>query len=208
MKCNSSSLIPEMIDHAQNSFGVARFNENVFEFDLCLWTLLKSLSSLYPKEVSEQFSLPLETVEALAGATKHQLELLSSGVILSFKLSSPENPYISHLEQSFDQVCLTPPSDAGFGTAYWLLMGKVSQQYIYIAAQTFGVSVNLTRVVSRASDNQLRNLACSKDIPFSIRFSPELVQEILDSDEQKVTHLILKKHQQSITTTTGGGNEL
>ncbi len=190
------------------SLSESQADKNVYEFDLSLWTLLKYLAEIHPLEVSEQFSLPLETVEALAGATKHQLELLSSGVILSFKLSSPEKPYISHLEQSFDQVCLTPPSDAGFGTAYWLLMGKVSQQDIYIAAQTFGVSVNLTRVVSRASDNQLRNLACSKDIPFSIRFSPELVQEILDSDEQKVTHLILKKHQQSITTTTGGGNEL
>ncbi|NOI05870.1 MULTISPECIES: hypothetical protein [Vibrio] len=189
------------------SLSESQADRNVYEFDLSLWTLLKHLAEIHPREVSEQFSLPLETVESLADATKHQLELLSSGVILSFKLSSPEKTYISHLEQSFDQICLTPSSDSGFGAAYWLLMGKVSQQDINIAAQTFGVSVNLTKIVSQASDNQLRNLACSQDMPFSIRFSPELVREILDSDEQRVTHLILKKHQQSITT-TGGGNEL
>ena len=186
------------------SLSESQADRNVYEFDLSLWTLLKRLAQIHPREVSEQFSLPMETVEALADATKHQLKNLSSGVILSFKISTPEKTYISHLDQldqSFDQICLTPFSDSGFGAAYWLLMGKVSQKDINIAAQTFGVSVNLAKIVSQASDNQLRNLACSQDMSFSIRFSPDLVREIIDSDEQMVTHLILKKNQQSITTT-------
>ncbi|MGR5249379.1 hypothetical protein ACPV4Z_12870 [Vibrio aestuarianus] len=206
MTCNSSSLVPKMIGHAQKNFGVARFNENVFEFDLCLWTLLKSLSSLYPEEVSEQFSLPLGTVTALASASESQLKLLSSGAIISFKLSGCEKDYIEYLEGHYDHVSLINNQDTGLSSAYWLLMGRIAHDNTDIAAQIFDVTTSLTKSVAEATDNQLRSLACDKDMPFAIRFSPKLVKEILESDECHVTHLILKKHQQSLSN--GGRYEL
>lgn len=160
----------------------SKADTNVFEFDLSLWTMIKALAEAFPKEVAEEFSLTAACVETLANACSESLRYLASGVILSFRVSGPEQPYIEFLENCRGQTTLENFNNSGFAQAYWLLFSSVAKKDVLLAAETFGLSKELSLLVKNASDNELRCLATNYDMPFHIRLSSELISQLLKAD--------------------------
>lgn len=172
-------------------------DQNIYEFDLTLWNLLRLLSQRSPDEACHHFSINAETVTRLAKATDWQLSALASGILISFKLETPEREIISRLTGHYDAVvCLHGVED--FDAAYWLLLARVANKDIEIARQSFGVSRELASHVVKATNSQLRTMASNIVIHFSLRFQTSVLDDVLSRDSQDITYPILRKLLQSL----------
>ncbi|MFU2510665.1 hypothetical protein [Pseudoalteromonas sp. ASV78] len=173
-------------------------DQDIFEFDLTLWTLLKLLSANAPSEVSNHFSIPEDLVKKLASAPDSCLSQLASGVLLSFKLETDQMEVIDTLTGSYDSViCLKNIVD-DFDAAYWLLLNKLASRNLGMAMQNFGVSSGLASSVAASSNSQLRSLSHRVVIRFSLRFDIDVLDQFLSAALVDTTAIILKKIQQSL----------
>ncbi|RGP81953.1 hypothetical protein BC355_18115 [Vibrio cholerae] len=175
-----------------------RPDQDIFEFDLTLWTLLKLLSVNAPSEVSNHFSIPEDLVNKLASAPDSYLSQLASGVLLSFKLETDQTEVIDNLAGSYDSVvCLKNVVD-DFDAAYWLLLNKLASRNLDMAMQIFGVSSGLASSVAASSNSQLRSLSHRVVIRFSLRFDIGILDQFLSGFPTDTTPILLKKIQQSL----------
>ncbi|MEX9422469.1 hypothetical protein [Proteus mirabilis] len=173
-------------------------DQDIFEFDLTLWTLLKLLSANAPSQVSNHFSLPEDLVNKLASTPDSYLSQLASGVLLSFKLETDQMEVIDALAGSYDSViCLKNVVD-DFDVAYWLLLNKLASRNLDMARQNFGVSSGLASSVAASSNSQLRSLSHRVVIRFSLRFDIGVLDQFLSAALADTTPILLKKIQQSL----------
>ncbi|HBX3112853.1 hypothetical protein [Klebsiella pneumoniae] len=173
-------------------------DQDICEFDLTLWTLLKLLSANAPSQVSNHFSLPEDLVNKLASVPESYLSQLASGVLLSFKLETDQMEVIDTLAGSYDSViCLKNVVD-DFDAAYWLLLNKLASRNLDMAMQIFGVSSDLASSVAASSNSQLRSLSHRVVIKFSLRFNIGVLDQFLSADLADTTPILLKKIQQSL----------
>ncbi|WP_426723974.1 hypothetical protein [Enterobacter cloacae complex sp. 292E8] len=173
-------------------------DQDIFEFDLTLWTLLKLLSANAPSQVSNHFSLPEDLVNKLASTPDSYLSQLASGVLLSFKLETDQMEVIDTLAGSYDSViCLKNVVD-DFDAAYWLLLNKLASRNLDMAMQSFGVSSGLASSVAASSNSQLRSLSHRVVIRFSLRFDIGVLDQFLSAALADTTPILLKKIQQSL----------
>ncbi|WP_163380504.1 hypothetical protein [Enterobacter hormaechei] len=173
-------------------------DQDIFEFDLTLWTLLKLLSANAPSQVSNHFSLPEDLVNKLASTPDSYLSQLASGVLLSFKLETDQMEVIDTLAGSYDSViCLKNVVD-DFDAAYWLLLNKLASRNLDMAMQSFGVSSGLASAVAASSNSQLRSLSHRVVIRFSLRFDIGVLDQFLSAALADTTPILLKKIQQSL----------
>lgn len=173
-------------------------DQDICEFDLTLWTLLKLLSANAPSQVSNHFSLPEDLVNKLALAPESYLSQLASGVLLSFKLETDQMEVIDTLADSYDSViCLKNVVD-DFDAAYWLLLNKLASRNLDMAMQIFGISSDLASSVAASSNSQLRSLSHRVVIKFSLRFNIGVLDQFLSADLADTTPILLKKIQQSL----------
>lgn len=173
-------------------------DQDIFEFDLTLWTLLKLLSANAPSQVSNHFSLPEDLVNKLASTPDSYLSQLASGVLLSFKLETDQMEVIDTLAGSYDSViCLKNVVD-DFDAAYWLLLNKLASRNLDMARQNFGVSSGLASSVAASSNSQLRSLSHRVVIRFSLRFDIGVLDQFLSAALADTTPILLKKIQQSL----------
>ncbi|MEK9497166.1 transcriptional regulator [Photorhabdus sp. P32] len=173
-------------------------DKNVYEFDLTLWNLLGALAKERAEDTSSQFSLNAEIVNRLASATALQFEALASGVLISFKLETPEQTIISHLSGEYDPIVFIHKTIDEFDAAYWLLLNRVAVKDVDMAKEVFGVSRELATLVAHSTDSQLRHMSATTVTYFTLRFAPSIVEEILDDSWNELTHPVLKKLQQSL----------
>lgn len=173
-------------------------DQDIYEFDLTLWTLLKLLSANAPSQVSNHFSLPEDLVNKLASTPDSYLSQLASGVLLSFKLETDQMEVIDTLAGSYDSViCLKNVVD-DFDAAYWLLLNKLASRNLDMARQNFGVSSGLASSVAASSNSQLRSLSHRVVIRFSLRFDIGVLDQFLSAALADTTPILLKKIQQSL----------
>lgn len=173
-------------------------DQDIFEFDLTLWTLLKLLSANAPSQVSNHFSLPEDLVNKLASTPDSYLSQLASGVLLSFKLETDQMEVIDTLAGSYDSViCLKNVVD-DFDAAYWLLLNKLASRNLDMAMQSFGVYSGLASSVAASSNSQLRSLSHRVVIRFSLRFDIGVLDQFLSAALADTTPILLKKIQQSL----------
>jgi hypothetical protein len=173
-------------------------DQDIYEFDLTLWTLLKLLSANAPYEVSNHFSIPEDLVKKLASAPDSSILQLASGVLLSFKLETDQIEVIDKLTGSYDSViCLRNVVD-DFDAAYWLLLNKLACRNLDLAMQIFGVSSGLASSVASSSNSQLRSLSHRVVVRFSLRFDIDVLDQFLSGSLADRTPIILKKIQQSL----------
>jgi len=173
-------------------------DRNIYEFDLTLWSLLCNLAKTRPDEVVSQFSISMDTVVKLSYANSSQLARLASGVLLSFKPEISDKDIIAQLGKKYDPVVFINHTVNEFDSAYWLLLNRVACRDHERAREIFGVSKNIAEMVSKATDNQLRYLSRTTVIPFSLRFSPAIIEQILDDSRKEPAYPVLKKLQQSL----------
>lgn len=173
-------------------------DRNVYEFDLTLWSLLSSIAKERPEYAAAQFSLRERTIEKLSTATRYQLAALASGVLISFKLETPEQTIISRLNDDYDPVIFVNHTVDEFDSAYWLLFNRVASRDLEMAKEVFGVSGELSTIVAKATDSQLRHMSGATVTHFTLRFAPSIIEEILDDNREEMTHPVLKKLQQSL----------
>lgn len=178
-----------------------RPDQNIYEFDLTLWTLLSALAKHAPNKVQAQFSLPLNSIEALAKACDNRLARLASGVLIGFKLQTDENAVLAQLQEAYIPVItLSDTKGAEFDTAYWLLLKRVAQKDHLVAAAAFGLSAALSLAVSEATDNQLRHLVTTTVTAFTLRFDPRLLPPLLMTEKGSVkAQFFFRKYQQSMS---------
>lgn len=168
-------------------------DQDIFEFDLTLWTLLKLLSANAPSQVSNHFSLPEDLVNKLASTPDSYLSQLASGVLLSFKLETDQMEVIDTLAGSYDSViCLKNVVD-DFDAAYWLLLNKLASRNLDMAMQSFGVSSGLASSVAASSNSQLRSLSHRVVIRFSLRFDIGVLDQFLSAALADTTPILLKR---------------
>lgn len=169
--------------------------QDVLELDLALWRKMQEVARLYPTEMSEQLSLTPEAVKALAIATDKQLCLLSSGIILSFQLTGNDWEYLSSLNSKREVEFL---EGSAVTSAYWDTVKQVANTNPDVATQVFGLSKALVESIAAASVNQIKVLSLL-DAPFKIRFSSQLLLDILLADEKmRLLKLLQKRHMEAL----------
>jgi len=175
-------------------------DKNIYEFDLTLWHLVYKLSQNKPEIAHDRFGINDDTIKNLSMASESQLARLASGVLISFKLETPELEIISLLQKDYDPIILIHDKIDALDCTYWLLLKKIASKDKDIAQQIFGVSMELVEKVSNATDNQLRSMSKLAMTSFSLRFNQNLIIEILNENKENPRYLIskLKKIQQSI----------
>ncbi len=173
-------------------------DRNIFELDLTLWNLLRTLAKESPDEVTNRFSLSQNVADRLAMALPTQLLRLASGVLLSFKLEADEKLILSGLIESYDPLELVNHKINDFAAAYWLLLKRDAAEDLEIAKERFGVSRALAEHVAKATDNQLRYLTTVVPMRFSLRCKSSIIGEILNANFDEVTSPLVKKLQQSL----------
>lgn len=178
-----------------------RPDQNIYEFDLTLWTLLSALAKRAPEKAQVQFSLPVNGIEALAKVSEDRLARLASGVLIGFKLQTDEETVLTQLKEAYVPVItLSDTKGAEFDTAYWLLLKHVAQKDHFVAAAAFGLSPALTLAVSEATDNQLRHLVTNTVTAFTLRFDPRLLPPLLITEQGPVNaQFFFRKYQQSMS---------
>ncbi len=181
-------------------------DRNVYEFDLTLWSLLRTLAKERPQDAATQFSLGTSTIHNLSLATSSQLKALASGVLISFKLKTSEQNIITRLTGDYDPIVFINHSIDEFDAAYWLLFNRVASKDSEMAKEVFGVSQELAELVSKATDSQLRHMSGTTVTHFSLRFAPSIIEEILDDSRENVTHRYSKNFN-SLCRDVGGGDE-
>lgn len=175
-----------------------RRDQDVYEFDLTLWSLLKLLAINAPFEAKSQFDLTESVVEKLAAVPESRLKFLASGVLLSFKLKTNESDVIDILSRDYNSaVCLQNVVD-DFDAAYWLLLNKVASKNLEMAVQAFGVSEELATAVVFASYSQLRSMSHQVITRFLLRFDIGVLDKILSDGPYDTTSVILHKIQQTL----------
>ncbi|AIJ10631.1 transcriptional regulator [Escherichia coli] len=173
-------------------------DRNVYEFDMNLWSLLCTLAKENPVEAATQFCIGMDIAERLAQATHSQICALASGVVLSFRLETPEHILITRLNEDYDPMVFINQRVDEFDAAYWLLFNRIAIQDIGLAKEVFGVSNELAELVAKATDSQLRHMSGTTLTHFTLRFSPTIIGEILDQNREDLTQPVLKKLQQSL----------
>lgn len=186
------------LDQRAVNLNEAQGDKDVYEFDLTLWTLLRTLAAENPQLAESQFSLSEQAVAHLASASGEHLRSLSSGVLVSFRLETKEDAILEALKLPYDPAVFLSTEVDAFDASYWLLMSRIARRDVAVAKAGFGVSRNLVVAVAEASDNQLRQLASNTLTHFSLRFSSAILVEILQSDPTSSTFFILKKLQQCL----------
>ncbi|MFC6674032.1 transcriptional regulator [Marinobacterium aestuariivivens] len=178
-----------------------RPDQNLYEFDLTLWSLLSTLTKAAPEKVQHQFNLTTEAVRALSCAKEHDLKQLASGVLISFRLQTSEVEITEHLGKEYDQtIQLQRSVGSEFDSAYWLLLKRMAQRDHLVASTAFGVSPRLAVAVSEATDNQLRHLATSIVTAFTLRFESQLLPLLIENRETPMrARLFFRKYQQSMS---------
>jgi hypothetical protein len=167
-----------------------------YEFDATLWRLLKRMSYELPGVAAKQFGISPKTVALIAQAREQKLQVLASGVILSFKLESDEETLIARLESHYDPLMLVNRTAEHFDATYWLLLNRAAVDDVKIAKERFGVSLRLVQAVAQANHSRLKHLASSIVSRFSLRFSEDVIVEYLSGSN--VTYALLKKFSQSL----------
>ncbi len=173
-------------------------DRNIFELDLTLWNLLRTLAKESPDEVTNRFSLSQNVADRLAMALPTQLLRLASGVLLSFKLEADEKLILSELVESYDPLEVINHKINDFAAAYWLLLKRDAAEDLEIAKERFGVSRALAEHVAKATDNQLRYLTTVVPMRFSLRCKSSIIGEILNANFDEITSPLVKKLQQSL----------
>lgn len=178
-----------------------RPDQNIYEFDLTLWTLLSTLAKNAPYKAQVQFSLTDGGIEALVKASENRIARLASGVLIGFRLQTDEEDVLAKLKEAYVPVItLSDTKGAEFDTAYWLLLKRVAQKDHLVAAAAFGLSTTLTLAVSEATDNQLRHLVTNTVTAFTLRFDPQLLRPLLKTEQGSVNaNFFLRKYQQSMS---------
>ncbi len=197
------------LDNQASQINEQRPDQNMYELDLTLWNLLATLCRHAPSVAREQFSLPQSTVMALAVTSSHELSKLSSGVVLSFQLHTPELDVCDFLSAEYERAI--PPGFAGmegvereFDVTYWLTLRNLARRDAPMAAAAFGVSQSLAKAVAEATDNQIRQLVTEICTACTLRFGPEIVEGLLRSaDLRKHRQAFFMKYQQCLSI---GGN--
>lgn len=178
-----------------------RPDQNIYEFDLTLWTLLSALAKNAPEKALLQFSLPASGIDALTTADEHLLARLASGVLIGFRLQTDEATILRKLEEEYVPVItLSDTNGSEFDSAYWLLLKRIAQKDHFVAAAAFGLSPALALAVSNATDNQLRHLVTTTITAFTLRFDPKLLPLLLTTDKGPVNaQFFFRKYQQSMS---------
>ena len=199
------NIISKLDEQAAN-LDKLEADKNVYEFDLSLWSLLRSVSEKNPRDVMTQFSLDIDVVNALSNATDKQLSRLSSGVFMSFKLETSETLILQHLDKEYDPAAFVNQYIDEFDAAYWILFNRVANKDATIAKEVFAVSLQLSKAIAKASHSQLRFMSSVVITHFSLRFSKRTILEILNNNadyDRSITQVVLKKIQQSLTWNEG-----
>lgn len=200
--------IIDSLDKSASNISDQRPNLDVLDFDATLWRLLISASKKSPSFLTEQFSISVEVVSKLARSSYKIIDNLASGVIISFRLNSDESEALDFLSDNtstdlfYSELDLSSFSNFEslycFESSYWLLLKRVAQKDYKIASVVFSVSLELAHAVSQSSDSMLRYLSKSVKSSFALRFSSDLLSEIIDKPND--TLLLLKKYQQCISS--------
>jgi hypothetical protein len=171
--------------------------QDIYALDLTLWSMLSTLARQKPSQAAAQFSLSARTLETLASAPRKRLKTLASGAILSFQLATPEQAIIAKLSRPYRGEVFSRRKADQWGAAYWLLFNRLASKDTEIAKEVFGASRTLSQAVAVASDHQLRHLANTIVVSFTLRCAPTLIEEILNA-HPTTTCAMLKKLQQSL----------
>lgn len=194
----------EALDTHARLIGQRGSDRDVFEFDLSLWELLSALSRDNPTETMTHFTLSPKTVKALAVAKRGHLRLLSSGILISFKLETPENEIVARFAEEYDSNIFNSGNNA-FDLAYWQLLRRIAKEKGYLfAKEVFGISGDLAEKISQATDGQIRYMTEKTETFFSLRFSPSIIEEILSSEKCSMKAIFMK-YQQSLGCGLGTG---
>lgn len=178
-----------------------RPDQNVFEFDLTLWSLLAALARKAPDKAQLQFTLPEIGIQALSQSTDKKLARLASGVLISFKLQTKEEEVLAYLKDEYVPIItLSETQGSEFDSAYWLLLKRIAHRDHLVAAAGFGVSPQLALAVCQATDNQLRHLVTNTVTSFTLRFDPTLLAPLLMTEHgPRNAHFFFRKYQQSMS---------
>ncbi|MCB5162610.1 FlhC family transcriptional regulator [Marinomonas algarum] len=206
--CTSNLDLINNLDQNASNISNQRPNLDVLDFDSTLWRLLISASKKSPDFLTDQFSISAEVVSKLARSSYKIIDSLASGVIICFRLNSDESEALDFLSNNtstdlfYSELDLSSFSNFEslycFDSSYWLLLKRIAQKDHRIASTVFSVSLELAQAVSQSSDSMLRYLAKNVKSSFALRFSSDLLSEIIDKPDD--TLLLLKKYQQCISS--------
>jgi hypothetical protein len=178
-----------------------RPDPNIYEFDLTLWSLLSDLAKAAPAQVKDQFGLSNSAIDAIIAAPERKLARLASGVLISFRLRTPESNVFDLLEREYTPIIrLSESSGAEFDSAYWLLLKRIAQRDHLVASTAFGVSREFAKAIGDATDNQLRHIATTTLTVFTLRFDPAIISPLLTLGDGTVgARYFFRKYQQSMS---------
>ncbi len=163
---------------------------NVYECDLALWGALKKLADQQPELASRQFQIKPETAKQIAQADEAQLQKLASGVLFSFQLCTPEKILIDCLNKPSPLLINNIKED--FNILYWFILNQMAINDIKTACICFGISLYLAEAMAQANCIQLRQLAHSAQLQFSMRCTEQSILDCLAGNDSM--HTFIKKH--------------
>jgi len=190
-------------------------DQSLAEFDLSMWSMLKMLSEQDNEFWIEEFKFSKASVQALVDSQLKDLELLSSGEILSFTVKNDEKEIIKILGEPCGpdiiyKKILGP--NKPMAHQYWNLAKRFAEradneeENLYDVSLQFGLNLDVLKALKNCTDNQIFCLAETIDTKFGIRFDESLIHRILKShfDPKNNIHvLIMLKFQQTISSSIG-----
>lgn len=186
---------------------------NLAEFDYSMWSIVKLLSEEDKDYCIKKFRFSEETVDALIAAQDSDLELLTSGEILSFTVKNDEKEIIKILEEPCaNDIILKRIQGSSKPTdyQYWNLAklfaerAENDEQNLYDVSLQFGLSLDVLKALRQCTGNQIFCLAEKLDTIMGIRFDESLIHRILKVDvKNNINILTMLKYQQTISSAIG-----
>lgn len=176
-------------------------DQNLYEFDLTLWSLLSTLACSSPNLTKQQFDLTDCAIEALQNIDEDSLKRLSSGVLISFKLRTNEAEILAALEKSYSPtINWHHMQQAAFDATYWLLMKTVALSSPSMISAAFGVSKKLAFTIASSTDNQIRQMATEVKTNFTLSFDPTLLPQLTSYKKGRGSaRFFIRKYQQALS---------
>ncbi len=163
---------------------------NVYECDLALWRALKKLAYQQPELAACQFKIKLETAKQIAQADEAKLQKLASGVLFSFQLRTPEKILIDCLNKPSSLLINKVKED--FNILYWFILNQMAISDTKTTCICFGISQYLAEAMAQANCIQLRQLAHSVQLQFSMRCTEQSILDCLLGKDSM--HTFIKKY--------------
>ncbi|TDX23686.1 hypothetical protein DFO67_1243 [Modicisalibacter xianhensis] len=163
--------------------SMARYDQDLRDWDLILWTLLHQYASEAPHLAASAFNITEASAHTIARMPRSMLEKLASGTVSSFRPVIAEEEALELMQAPLSPMELLSgiESTSTFDARYWMLLSKSALSSPASAAMRYGVSIPVAEMTRHCSSTQLMRLASELQAPFTLRF-PTSVLDVLGDD--------------------------